>query len=84
FKIPLGFFAVTGIILVFGLGLDYIIYTVESGGDAVNSFAVLLSFATTALSFGAIALSSFMPVHIFGTVVFFGLVAAWGAARVLK
>ena len=84
FKIPLGFFAVTGIILVFGLGLDYIIYTVESGGDAVNSFAVLLSFATTALSFGAIALSSFMPVHIFGTVVFFGLVAAWGAARILK
>lgn len=84
FKIPLGFFAVTGIILVFGLGLDYIIYTVESGGDAVNSLAVLLSFATTALSFGAIALSSFMPVHIFGTVVFFGLVAAWAAARVLK
>lgn len=84
FKIPLGFFAVTGIILVFGLGLDYIIYTVESGGDAVNSLAVLLSFATTALSFGAIALSSFMPVHIFGTVVFFGLVAAWGAARVLR
>ena len=84
FKIPLGFFVVTGIILVFGLGLDYIIYTVESGGDAVNSLAVLLSFATTALSFGAIALSSFMPVHIFGTVVFFGLVAAWGAARVLK
>ncbi|MBQ3836072.1 MAG: MMPL family transporter [Treponema sp.] len=84
FKIPLGFFAVTGIILVFGLGLDYIIYTVESGGDAVNSLAVLLSFATTALSFGAIALSSFMPVHIFGTVVFFGLVAAWVSARVLK
>lgn len=84
FKIPLGFFAVTGIILVFGLGLDYIIYTVESGGDAVNSLAVLLSFATTALSFGAIALSSFMPVHIFGAVVFFGLVAAWGAARVLR
>lgn len=81
FKIPLGFFCVTGIILVFGLGLDYIIYTVESGGDKVNSLAVLLSFATTALSFGAIALSSFMPVHIFGTVVFFGLVAAWGASR---
>ena len=70
--------------MVFGLGLDYIIYTVESGGDAVNSLAVLLSFATTALSFGAIALSSFMPVHIFGTVVFFGLVAAWAAARVLR
>ena len=77
FKIPLGFFAVTGIILVFGLGLDYIIYTVESAGDKVNSLAVFLSFVTTALSFGAIALSSFMPVHIFGSVVFIGLLAAW-------
>lgn len=83
FKIPLGFFCVTGIILVFGLGLDYIIYTVESGGDKVNSLAVLLSFATTALSFGAIALSSFMPVHIFGAVVFSGLMAAWGSSRLL-
>lgn len=82
-KIPLGFFCVTGIILVFGLGLDYIIYTVESGGDKVNGLAVLISFATTALSFGAIALSSFMPVHIFGAVVFIGLVAAWGSSRLL-
>ncbi|MBO4546015.1 MAG: hypothetical protein J5700_00405, partial [Treponema sp.] len=82
-KIPLGFFCVTGIILVFGLGLDYIIYTVESGGDKVNGLAVLISFATTALSFGAIALSSFMPVHIFGSVVFIGLVAAWGSSRLL-
>ncbi|MBR5966848.1 MAG: hypothetical protein IK015_12110, partial [Treponema sp.] len=83
-KIPLGFFCVTGIILVFGLGLDYIIYTVESGGDKVNGLAVLISFATTALSFGAIALSSFMPVHIFGAVVFIGLVAAWGSSRLLS
>ena len=83
FKIPLGFFAVTGIILVFGLGLDYIIYTVESSGDRINSLAVFLSFVTTALSFGAIALSSFMPVHIFGSVVFIGLLAAWLSSRLL-
>lgn len=80
FKIPLGFFSVTGIILVFGLGMDYIIYTVESG-DRLNRLAILISFLTTALSFGAIALSSFMPVHVFGSVVFIGLLAAWAFSR---
>lgn len=75
FNIPIGFFSVTGIILVFGLGLDYIIYTVESG-EKLNTLAVVISFITTELSFGAIALSSFAPVHIFGTVVFAGLLAA--------
>lgn len=73
--IPIGFFSVTGIILVFGLGLDYIIYTVESG-ETLNALAVLISFVTTELSFGAIALSSFAPVRIFGTAVFAGLFAA--------
>ena len=75
FNIPIGFFSVTGIILVFGLGLDYIIYTVESG-EKLNALAVFISFVTTELSFGAIALSSFAPVHIFGTAVFAGLFAA--------
>ncbi len=75
FNIPIGFFSVTGIILVFGLGLDYIIYTVESG-EKLNTLAVVISFITTELSFGAIALSSFAPVHIFGTAVFAGLLAA--------
>ncbi|MCR5047203.1 MAG: MMPL family transporter [Treponema sp.] len=83
-KIPLGFFSVTGIILVFGLGLDYIIYTVENGGDKENDLALFISFLTTALSFGAIAFSSFMPVHVFGAVVFIGLVSAWAAARIIK
>lgn len=73
--IPIGFFSVTGIILVFGLGLDYIIYTVESG-ETLNALAVLISFVTTELSFGAIALSSFAPVRIFGAAVFAGLFAA--------
>lgn len=75
FNIPIGFFSMTGIILVFGLGLDYIIYTMESG-EKLNALAVLISFVTTELSFGAIALSSFAPVHIFGTAVFVGLFAA--------
>jgi predicted exporter len=80
--IPLGFFPVVGLILVFGLGLDYIFYITEADrpGDSdkgLTSLAIFLSFATTALSFGALALSSFTPVHLFGIAVFSGLGAAY-------
>ena len=80
-KIPLSFFPVTSLILVFGLGLDYIIYAIEgsesqSGNASLNNFAILLSFVTTALSFGALALSTFAPVHMLGLTVFVGLTAA--------
>jgi predicted exporter len=82
--IPLGFFSVVGLILVFGLGLDYMFYVTEAErnetgkkGSALTVLAIFLSFATTALSFGALALSTFMPVHIFGLAVFSGLTAAF-------
>ncbi len=76
----LEFFGVTGMILVFGLGLDYVIYMTEnSGQDKLEPFAILLSFLTTALSFGALALSSFVPVHTLGLSIFLGLVTAFAA-----
>lgn len=121
-KIRLEFFSITGMILVFGLGLDYIIYMVEDerrnknsknencenannpadanreivadcgntncgnanrkneNRDAKNrleSFAVLLSFVTTAVSFGALALSKFVPVQMIGLAIFVGLTVAF-------
>jgi predicted exporter len=86
-NIPLGFFAVVGLLLVFGLGLDYVFYSVEAEqkaaddpGHGLTALAITLSFATTALSFGALALSGFMPVHIFGVTVFAGLCAAYISA----
>lgn len=104
-KIPLGFFSVTGIVLVFGLSIDYIIYSIESasnkniseksmlGGDVSggnslgnsssgnssegeNTLSIVLSFTSSALSFGLLALSSFNPVFVFGLTVFAGLTAA--------
>jgi predicted exporter len=85
--IPLGFFPVVGLILVFGLGLDYMFYITENETKGRPSFltivAIFLSFATTALSFGALALSSFVPVRIFGLTDFTGLSAAWAAAMLL-
>ena len=68
---------------MFGLGLDYIIYMTEhgrrdeTGGRGIEPAAVLLSFVTTELSFGALALSSFVPVHIIGLCIFAGCLAAF-------
>ncbi len=76
--IAIGFFSVTGVVLVFGLGLDYVIYAVEGkkSDGALNSLAILVSFLTTALSFGALALINFAPVHTIGLTVFVGLTTA--------
>lgn len=74
-NVPLGFFSVTGVILVFGLSIDYIIYAVENS-EKLNSIAIVLSFLSSALSFGALALSSFAPVYMFGLTVFAGLMTA--------
>ncbi len=88
-KINMEFFSVTGLILVFGLGLDYIIYMMENeknGKDegevtaeqkALEPFATMVSFVTTIISFGALALSSFKPVHLIGLSIFIGLATAY-------
>ena len=81
--IHLEFFSVTGLILVFGLGLDYIIYMMEnerekkSSSKKLDPFATLLSFVTTIISFGALALSAFKPVHLMGLSIFIGLCTAY-------
>jgi predicted exporter len=86
-KIPLGFFSVAALVLVFGLGLDYIFYMIgkkHSGEIRLTSLAVVLSFLTTLLSFGALVLSSFTPTHIFGLTVSAGLGAAFIFAMLLQ
>jgi predicted exporter len=88
--IPLSFFPAVGLILVFGLGLDYIFYVSESRRTADSPLrhtaipAIVLSFATTALSFGALTLSGFIPVRLFGLTVFAGLAAAFAASLLLS
>jgi predicted exporter len=85
--IPLGFFPVAALVLVFGLGLDYIFYMTgrkRDEGKNLTFIAVFLSFLTTLLSFGALAFSSFMPVHIFGLTVSAGLGAAFIFAMLLQ
>jgi predicted exporter len=86
-KIPLGFFSVAALVLVFGLGLDYIFYMIgkkQGEEKPLTSLAVILSFLTTLLSFGALVLSSFTPTHIFGLTVSAGLSAAFIFAMLLQ
>jgi predicted exporter len=86
-KIPLGFFSAAALVLVFGLGLDYIFYMIEKKNQEtkkLTSLAVVLSFVTTLLSFGALALSSFVPTYIFGITVSAGLSAAFVFAMLLQ
>ncbi|MBP5465400.1 MAG: hypothetical protein J6Y13_09550, partial [Treponema sp.] len=80
------FFCTAGMLLVFGRGLDYIIYMQEQdrsshgdGNEQTEAAAVALSFITTELSFGALAFSSFVPVHIIGLAISSGLFAAFTA-----
>ncbi len=86
-KIPLGFFSVAALVLVFGLGLDYIFYMIgkkQGEEKQLTSLAVVLSFLTTLLSFGALVLSNFTPTHIFGLTVSVGLGAAFILAMLLQ
>lgn len=83
-NIHLEFFSIVGMILVFGLGLDYVIYMMENEKRADKSenarlepFAIALSFVTTAVSFGSLALSRFVPVHLIGLSIFIGLAVAY-------
>lgn len=81
-KVNFEFFSVTGLVLVFGLGLDYIIYMMENEKERGNKsilepFATMLSFITTVISFGTLALSAFQPVHLIGLSIFIGLTTAY-------
>lgn len=82
-KIYLEFFSVTGLVLVFGLGLDYIIYMMENEKSrtketrTLEPFATLLSFVTTIISFGALSLSNFIPIHLMGLSITIGLATAY-------
>lgn len=84
-KTPIDFFVASALSLVFGLALDYIIHIIQvETKDNVANIAVNLSFVTTALSFGALSLTSFAPVAIFGRTVLVSLTVAFLCSKALK
>lgn len=76
--IPVNFFAITGLILVLGIGIDYALFFKDSRNHAdETAFVVLLSALTTLASFGTLALSHFVPVSVFGLSVLLGISACF-------
>lgn len=77
FGVPMTLFTVLALILVLGIGADYVIFFVETKGEFRSTMlAITLSAFTTILSFGLLALSNTPIVHYFGLTVLIGIVAA--------
>lgn len=75
--VPFTLFSLMALVLVLGVGVNYAIFIVEAGDRAPAPFAgVLLSAATTLLSFGLLALSSMPALHQFGLLLLVGISAA--------
>ena len=71
-------FHVFALFLVLGLGMDYSIFSFESGADRGPCLlAIFLSFATSALSFGLLALSNTPMIAAFGVTVLLGSLGNW-------
>jgi predicted exporter len=68
---------VLALLLVLGVGIDYSIFFAESDTQRdTTMLAVLLSTATTLLSFGLLALSQTAAISSFGSVISIGLVCS--------
>ncbi len=75
---PLTLFHVFGLFLVLGLGMDYSIFRHEAGPQREECmFAIMLSMATSALSFGLLALSDTPMISAFGLTVLLGSIGNW-------
>lgn len=77
-QIPVNFFAITGLILVLGIGIDYALFFKDAQNHADSTaLAVMLSAATTLISFGTLSFSGFAPVSVLGLAVLLGISACF-------
>jgi predicted exporter len=73
-NIDFNFFAIVGVILTLGIGIDYALFFREGGrSNLTTALAIMLSAMTTLISFGSLACSAFVPVHTFGLAVLLGI-----------
>lgn len=78
--IPISFFSIMALFVIFGTGMDYSILQWESsrgGGTRQPNLPVLITAASGILSLGTLGLSSSYPVRAFGVVVAIGLFIAY-------
>ncbi|HEX5686915.1 MAG TPA: hypothetical protein VFY73_23130 [Ideonella sp.] len=72
--LPLQLFNILALLLLLGVGVDYGVFLLEHRGDGAAWLAVVLGAASTALSFGLLALSSTPALRAFGLTLGIGLV----------
>lgn len=70
-------FHVLALLLVLGIAMDTVIFYLELGLNGSTWQASTLSTLTSVMAFGLLSLSSVPVLHQFGSVVFYGLLAAW-------
>lgn len=76
--IAFNFFAIVGVILTLGIGIDYALFFKEGGrNNLTTTLAVMLSACTTVISFGSLAFSSFVPVATFGFATLLGIICCF-------
>ena len=76
--IDFNLFAIVGVILTLGIGIDYALFFKEGGREILTTtLAVMLSTATTLISFGSLAFSAFTPVSTFGLAVLLGILCCF-------
>ena len=73
-NIDFNFFAIVGVILTLGIGIDYALFFKEGGRqNLTTTLAIMLSAITTLISFGSLAFSAFVPISTFGFAVLLGI-----------
>lgn len=75
FNIPLTLFSILALMIILGIGMDYVIFLAESKDKKFSAtmLALSLSAITTILSFGLLSLSTTPAVHYFGITVLVGI-----------
>ncbi len=76
--IPLHLFSLFSLILVLGIGIDYVVFFHRHrDASASVSFATTIAMVTTLLSLGILVLSSTAAISNFGLVLFLGITASY-------
>ena len=84
FNLSLNIFSVFALILSIGISIDYCIFFSKSKAKKEVTFlAIFLSMITTALYFGTLSFSGFIPVKSFGLFLFIGILVSFLLSPVL-
>ena len=84
FNFSVNIFSVFALILSIGISIDYCIFFSKSNAKKEVTFlSIFLSMITTALSFGTLSFSGFIPVKSFGLFLFIGILVTFLLSPVL-